>query len=76
MDTTMTGLAMLDAYALLRQPRYLERAIQLGAAIVQRHRSPTGGFFDISETGPASLQVPITVLTQNARVATLLCAAR
>ena len=32
-------------------------------------RSPTGGFFDISETGPASLQVPITVLTQNARVA-------
>ena len=25
--------------------------------------------FDISETGPASLQVPITVLTQNARVA-------
>jgi uncharacterized protein len=69
MDTTMTGLAMLDAYALLRQPLYLERAIQLGMAIVQRHRSPTGGFFDISETGPASLQVPITVLTQNARVA-------
>ena len=32
-------------------------------------RSPTGGFFDISETGPASLQMPITVLTQNARVA-------
>jgi uncharacterized protein YyaL (SSP411 family) len=70
MDTTLTGLAMLDAYALLRQPLYLERAIQLGAAIVQRHRSPAGGFFDISETGPASLQVPITVLTQNARVAT------
>jgi len=70
MDTTMTGLAMLDAYALLRQPLYLERAMQLGAALVQRHRSPTGGFFDISETGPASLQVPITVLTQNARVAT------
>src|SRR5262249_19581480 len=70
MDTTMTGLAMLDAYALLRQPLYLERTIELGTAIVQRHRSPAGGFFDISETGPASLQVPITVLTQNARVAT------
>jgi uncharacterized protein YyaL (SSP411 family) len=69
MDTAMTGLAMLDAYALVRQPRYLERATQLGTAIVQRHRSPAGGFFDISETGPASLQVPITVLTQNARVA-------
>ena len=41
MDTTMTGLAMLDAYALLRHPLYLERAIQLGTAIVQRHRSPT-----------------------------------
>jgi uncharacterized protein YyaL (SSP411 family) len=70
MDTTMTGLAMLDAYALLRQPVYRERAIQLGTTIVQRHRSPSGGFFDISELGPASLQVPITVLTQNARVAT------
>jgi uncharacterized protein YyaL (SSP411 family) len=70
MDTIMTGLAMLDAYALLRQPLYLERAIQLGGTIVQRYRSPTGGFFDISETGPASLQVPVTVLTQNARVAT------
>jgi uncharacterized protein YyaL (SSP411 family) len=69
MDSTMTGLAMLDAYALLRQPLYLERAIELGAAMVQRHRSPAGGFFDISETGPASVQVPITVLTQNARVA-------
>jgi uncharacterized protein YyaL (SSP411 family) len=65
----MTGLAMLDAYALLRQPLYLERAMQLGTAIVQRHRNPAGGFFDISETGPASLQVPIAVLTQNARVA-------
>jgi uncharacterized protein YyaL (SSP411 family) len=70
MDTTMTGLAMLDAYALLGQPLYLERAMQLSTAIVQRHRSPTGGFFDISETGPASLQTPVTVLTQNARVAT------
>jgi uncharacterized protein YyaL (SSP411 family) len=69
MDTTMTGLAMLDAYALLRRPLYLERARQLGAAILQRHRSPAGGFFDISETGPASLQMPVTVLTQNARVA-------
>ncbi|HEY5871483.1 MAG TPA: hypothetical protein VI542_38905 [Candidatus Tectomicrobia bacterium] len=70
MDTTLTGLAMLDAYALLQQPLYLERAMQLGTTIVQRHRSPTGGFFDISEAGPASLQTPITVLTQNARVAT------
>ena len=70
MDTTLTGLGMLDAYALLQKPLYLERATQLGAAIVQRHRSPSGGFFDISEPGPASLQTPITVLTQNARVAT------
>lgn len=70
MDTTLMGLGMLDAYALLQQPLYLERAIQLGEAMVQRHRHPTGGFCDISEPGPASLQTPITVLTQNARVAT------
>ena len=69
MDATMTGLALLDAYALLGQAHYLERARQLGTALVQQHRSPSGGFFDISEAGPASLQVPITVLTQNAHVA-------
>lgn len=69
MDTTMTGLALLDAYALLRQPLYLTRAVQLATALVERHRSPDGGFFDISAPGPASLQVPIAVLTQNARVA-------
>ncbi len=70
MDTTMVGLGMLDAYALLHQPRYLERAMQLGTVLVQQHRNPAGGFFDISEPGPASLQTPLTVLTQNARVAT------
>ncbi|MBM3225020.1 MAG: thioredoxin domain-containing protein [Candidatus Tectomicrobia bacterium] len=70
LDTTMVGLAMLDAYALLQQPSYLDRARQLSTVILQRHNNPAGGFFDISELGPASVQTPITVLTQNARVAT------
>lgn len=71
MDTTMTALAMLDAYAFLQEPWCLERAFQLGTTIMRRHRNPSGGFFDISETGPASLQVPLTVLPQNAHVAML-----
>ena len=33
------------------------------------HRRPDGGFFDISQKGPANLQVPIAELPQNAAVA-------
>jgi uncharacterized protein YyaL (SSP411 family) len=67
----MTGLALLDAYAVCGQAVYLERARHLAEAIERQHRNPTGGFFDISVTGPASLQHPVTVLTQNASVAAL-----
>jgi uncharacterized protein YyaL (SSP411 family) len=37
--------------------------------VVEIHRSAQGGFLDISQTGPASLQIPIAVLTQNALAA-------
>jgi uncharacterized protein YyaL (SSP411 family) len=69
MDSVMTGLALLDAYATCGHAIYLERAGQLGEDIVRRHRNAGGGFSDISMTGPASLQYPVTVLTQNANVA-------
>jgi uncharacterized protein YyaL (SSP411 family) len=69
MDSVMTGLALLDVYATCGHAVYLERARQLGEDIVRRHRNASGGFSDISVTGPASLQYPVTVLTQNANVA-------
>jgi uncharacterized protein YyaL (SSP411 family) len=69
MDSVMTGLALLDGYAACGHAVYLERAGQLGGDIIRRHREASGGFSDISVAGPASLQYPVTVLTQNANVA-------
>jgi hypothetical protein len=69
LDSVMTGQALLDAYAVCGQPLYLERARELAAEIVANHRSAAGGFFDISMVGPAYLNTPVTVLTQNASAA-------
>jgi uncharacterized protein len=69
MDSVMTGSALLDVYALYGHSLYLTRARQLGEDIVRWYRNAAGGFFDISVAGPASLQYPVTVLTQNANVA-------
>ncbi|MGH8066244.1 MAG: DUF255 domain-containing protein [Candidatus Entotheonellia bacterium] len=69
MDSVMTGLALLDAYAVCGHAPYLGRARQLAEDIRRQHRNAAGGFFDISMAGPASLQYPVTVLTQNANVA-------
>jgi hypothetical protein len=69
MDSVLTGLALLDAYAVCGHTVYLERARQLGEDVVRRHRNAAGGFFDISIAGPASLQSPVAVLTQNANIA-------
>ena len=68
-DSTAAGLAFLQGYAVLHDQKYLDRAKSLAADIVGMHRSPDGGYFDISQKGPASLQVPITQLPQNAAAA-------
>jgi uncharacterized protein YyaL (SSP411 family) len=69
LDSVMMGIALLDAYAFGGQAVSLERARQLAEAIVRQHRNAGGGFQDISVAGPASLHYPVTVLTQNATVA-------
>jgi uncharacterized protein len=69
MDSVMMGLALLDAYAVCGTAVYLERARQLAEDIVGQHRNATGGFFDVSATGPANLRIPVTVLSQNANAA-------
>ncbi|MCH7713912.1 MAG: thioredoxin domain-containing protein [Chloroflexi bacterium] len=68
-DAVAAGAAFLDAFAVLHEEDYLDRAKELAAEIIQNHRSGQGGFLDISQTGPASLQIPIPVLTQNALAA-------
>jgi len=69
MDSVMTGLALLEAYAICGHVIALERARQLAETMIRRHRNASGGFNDISVAGPAALQYPVTVLTQNANVA-------
>ena len=69
MDSTYTGKVFLDAYAILGDPRYLERAKTLAAELVRDFRNPDGGFWDVSGTGPAGMAKPMTVLTQNAVIA-------
>jgi uncharacterized protein YyaL (SSP411 family) len=69
MDSVMMGNALLDAYSICGGDEYLARAQHLGEDIARQHRSPDGGFFDISEPGPANLKVPITVFSQNANAA-------
>ena len=68
-DTAATGEAFLKAYSVLQDEEYLDRAKLLAADLVSMHRSADGGFFDISQKGPANLQVPIAELPQNAAVA-------
>ena len=72
-DAVAAGTAFLDAYAVTNQQDQLDRAKKLAAEIVDLHRGAQGGFLDISHeislTGPASLQIPIPVLTQNALAA-------
>jgi uncharacterized protein YyaL (SSP411 family) len=68
-DSVMTGLALLETYAVCGQSLYLDRARELGEEIGRHHRHAAGGLCDISETGPANLRVPVTVLTQNANAA-------
>ena len=69
MDSVMMGSALLDAYGICGGEVYLARAQRLAEDIVRLHRSPEGGFFDISKIGPANLKIPITVFTQNAHAA-------
>ena len=64
MDAVATGTALLDA-------DQSERAAELAHDILRTHLNPSGGFYDVSERGPAALQRPLTELTQNAAAATL-----
>ena len=68
-DAVAAGSAFLDAFAVLDEEDHLARAKELAGDIIRVHRSGHGGFLDISQTGPASLQIPIPVLTQNALAA-------
>ena len=66
MDSTYMGIALLDAYSVLGDRVYMERATSISADIERNFRNPDGGFWDVSETGPAAMATRMTILTQNA----------
>lgn len=68
-DAVITGMAFLDAYRKLNDCEYLRKALALAGDVIRMHRNPTGGFSDISATGPANLRFPLTVMAQNAEAA-------
>ncbi|MCH7787666.1 MAG: thioredoxin domain-containing protein [Chloroflexi bacterium] len=64
-DQVYMGAALLDAYRLTGESRYLEQATELGEAILASYVNPAGGFFDIREKGLAHLRFPLTLLVEN-----------
>jgi uncharacterized protein YyaL (SSP411 family) len=68
-DSVAVGAALLDAHAVTHSQRYVQAAAQLGHDILRLQLNPAGGFFDISQPGPAALRRPLTALSQNAAAA-------
>jgi uncharacterized protein YyaL (SSP411 family) len=68
-DCTAFGSALLDAYACTENAEYMRRAFELALNIIRRHRSESGGFYDIDHTGPGGLATRLVTPTQNANVA-------
>lgn len=64
-DQAYTGLAMLDAHRAVEDTVFLERAINLGEVMLAFHASPSGGFHDIGQLGPAHLRHPLTLIAEN-----------
>jgi uncharacterized protein YyaL (SSP411 family) len=71
-DQTLMATALLDAHRFTGDQRYAQQAEELGKLVLSRHTNPDGGFYDISERGPAHLRYPLTLLVDNGRAASLL----
>jgi uncharacterized protein YyaL (SSP411 family) len=68
------GTALLKAHRVTSQPSYLERAQNLAEFILSRLKNPHGGYFDIGFPGPAYLNFRLTLIEQNAAVASFFLA--
>ncbi len=68
-DQALMGLALADGYEAAGEPAFLERAEALAEFIQASLRNPAGGFFDVAEKGPAFLNYPLTLVTDNGAAA-------
>jgi len=71
-DKVRVASALLDALAVTGDDSHLGRAKALGLRILDEHRNPAGGFYDISQNGPGHLQYQLTLLTENGLTASLM----
>lgn len=69
LDQALIGIAMLDAYSMSAEAKYLERAQINAECILQRLRNPDGGFYDRKARELGFLKFPLTDLDQNGAAA-------
>ena len=70
-DQVHTGIALLGAYGVTGEAKYLKSAVQLGDEMLNARTNPAGGFHDISCEGMAHLRYPLTLLVENGIAAIL-----
>ena len=68
-DQVLMGRALTDGFDATGEPALLEHAEALAGVIRANLRNPAGGFFDIAEKGPAFLNYPLTLVTENGAAA-------
>jgi uncharacterized protein YyaL (SSP411 family) len=68
-DALAMGQGLLDAFALLGDDGFLERARRVTGFVSDQHRAKDGGFYDIGNSGPGKLAVRLTLMTENADAA-------
>jgi uncharacterized protein len=68
-DQVQMGNALLKAYLITRDTRYLERATALAEFIIARLKNSQGGYYDIDIPGPALSGFRLTLIAQNGRAA-------
>jgi uncharacterized protein len=68
-DQVYMGNALLKAYSITRDTRYLERATALAEFILTRLKNPQLGYYDIEIPGPALSGFRLTLIAQNGRAA-------
>jgi uncharacterized protein len=73
-DQTHMGLALLMAYGITGEEKYLERAKELTTFILTRLKNPAGGYYDICTPGAAYLKLRLTLIEQNGPAASFFLA--
>jgi uncharacterized protein YyaL (SSP411 family) len=64
-DQIFMGTALLQAYTITGDAKYLDRAQGAAEFILARLKNPGGGYDDISALGPAYLRLPLNLIEQN-----------